>query len=302
MGNNHAHHHPSLSGRRLFISILLNLLISVAQVIGGLLSGSLALLSDAVHNISDVLSLIISYVANRLHRRTRQTTTKTFGYKRAEIIAAFINASTLVVVAVYLGIEAIKRLYHPQEIISDVVIYLAILGALANGISVLLLKSDAEKNMNIKSAYLHLVTDMLTSVAVLFGGLMMKFYAIFWIDALLTLLISIYLIYLSWDILISALKVLMLFSPSHLNIIDIEKEILQVEGIKNIHHVHLWQLNDHDCHFEAHIQFKQDIRLSEFDQKCQQVERILKEKFHISHSNLQPEFFRDDHKEIIIQD
>ena len=84
--------------------------------------------------------------------------------------------------------------------------------------------------------------------------------------------------------------------------IDIEKEILQVEGIKNIHHVHLWQLNDHDCHFEAHIQFKQDIRLSEFDQKCQQVERILKEKFHISHSNLQPEFFRDDHKEIIIQD
>ncbi|MDP6922156.1 MAG: cation diffusion facilitator family transporter, partial [Lutibacter sp.] len=215
---------------------------------------------------------------------------------------AFINASTLVVVAVYLGIEAIKRLYHPQEIISDVVIYLAILGALANGISVLLLKSDAEKNMNIKSAYLHLVTDMLTSVAVLFGGLMMKFYAIFWIDALLTLLISIYLIYLSWDILISALKVLMLFSPSHLNIIDIEKEILQMEGIKNIHHVHLWQLNDHDCHFEAHIQFKKDIRLSEFDQKCQQVERILKEKFHISHSNLQPEFFRDDHKEIIIQD
>ena len=177
MAHHHGHHHVKgdSKGRSLGISILLNLLITVAQVIGGIVSGSLALLSDALHNFSDVLSLVISFVANKLTKK-KASTKKTFGYKRAEIIAAFINAATLVVVAIILIIEAIERLQHPQEIGSDLVIWLSVLGILANGFSVWLLRGDTENNMNMKSAYFHLLTDMMASVAVLVGGILMKFF------------------------------------------------------------------------------------------------------------------------------
>lgn len=302
MGHHHSHQHGQLSGNRLLFSIVLNIIITISQVIGGIISGSLALISDAVHNLSDVISLIISYSANLLSNKKKQTLHHTFGFKRAEIIAAFINSSTLIVIALFLGFEAIKRFNNPQEIASDIVIWLAFIAILANGLSVLLLRKDANHNLNMKSAYLHLITDMLTSVAVLIGGLLMKYYQIYWLDAVLTIVISVYLLYMSWNIFLDSLKILMLFAPKHLEIEDIQNEILSVQEIENIHHVHIWQLNDHDIHFEAHIEFKKDIKLSEFDEICSKVEVILMEKFHINHSNLQPEFERDDHKEFIIQD
>ncbi|MHB1146005.1 MAG: cation diffusion facilitator family transporter [Lutibacter sp.] len=302
MGQDHNHEHPTLTGKNLLFSIILNIVITVAQIIGGLVSGSLALISDAVHNFSDVVSLIISYGANLLTHRKKQTLEYTFGYKRAEMIAAFFNAASLIVIGIFLGIEAIKRFTEVKEIQSDLVIWLAILGIAANGLSVLLLKNDAKHNMNMKSAYLHLLSDMLTSVAVLIGGLLMKYYQIYWIDALLTLLISFYLIYMSWTILIDSLKILMLFAPSHIKIKEVVEEVQKVTGVKNIHHIHIWQLNDVECHFEAHLEFESDIKLSEFDLICEDVEKLLFKKFHIQHCNLQPEFNRNDIKEIIIQD
>ena len=302
MGHNHSHVHEELSGRRLLFSILLNILITLSQIIGGLISGSLALISDAVHNLSDVISLVISYGANRLSNSRKQTQYQTFGFKRAEIIAAFINSASLIVIAVFLAIEALKRLYEPQEIMSDIVIWLALIAILGNGLSVLLLKRDAGHNMNMRAAYLHLISDLLTSVAVLAGGILMKYYGIFWLDAVLTLIISAYLLYMSWSIFLDSLKILMLFAPKNLNLDDIQKELLTISEIQNIHHVHIWHLNDKDIHFEAHIEFKEDIRLSEFDKICSQVEQILYEKFGIDHCNLQPEFERDDHKDFIIQD
>src|SRR5210317_97415 len=125
MSHQHTHHQGTLSGNRLLFSILLNIVITASQIIGGIISGSLALISDAVHNLSDVISLIISYVANILSNKKRQTLHQTFGFKRAEIIAAFINSSTLIIIAVFLGIEAFKRFSHPTEIASDLVIWLA---------------------------------------------------------------------------------------------------------------------------------------------------------------------------------
>jgi len=302
MSHNHSHSHTTLSGTNLLLSIVLNILITTAQVIGGFISGSLALISDAVHNFSDVISLIISYIANILTRKKKQTKQYTFGYKRAEIIAAFINAATLIVVAIFLGIEAVKRFSAPIEIESNLVIWLAILGIAANGFSVLLLKKDAQSNLNMRSAYIHLLSDMLTSVAVLIGGLLMKYYQIYWVDGLLTLIISVYLIYLSWDILISSVKILMLFAPKHIMIDNVATEVLKINEVKNIHHVHIWQLNDHDIHIEAHIEFINDIKLSEFDTICETIETMLLEKFHINHCNFQPEFKRDDLKELIKQD
>ena len=302
MSQNHSHSHTKLSGKNLLFSIVLNIIITIAQLIGGFISGSLALISDAVHNFSDVISLIISYVANLLSNNKKQTKQYTFGYKRAEIIAAFINAASLIVIAIFLGIEAVKRFNSPHEINTVLVIWLAILGILANGFSVFLLKKDANHNLNMKTAYLHLLSDMLTSVAVLVGGLLMKYYQFYWIDAVLTLLISIYLMFLSWDILITSTKILMLFAPKHIVIDEVANEVLKVEAIKNIHHVHIWQLNEHDCHLEAHIEFREDIKLSDFDLICEKIEKKLLEKFHINHCNFQPEFQRDDLKELIKQD
>jgi cobalt-zinc-cadmium efflux system protein len=300
--HNHSHHnHGNLQGRNLLISIFLNIVITAAQVVGGIISGSLALLSDALHNFSDVISLVVSYVANKLAKK-KASIQKTFGYKRAEILAAFINASTLIIVAVLLIIEAIERFQNPQEIESGLVIWLSGIAIVGNGLSVLLLKKDSEANMNLKSAYLHLLTDMMASVAVLIGGLLMKFYNVFWVDSVLTFLIAIYLIWMGYDLLKTSTKVLMLFTPEDIPIDKIVSEINSLEGIKNTHHIHVWQLNEEEVHFEAHIDFEKDIQLSEFDDILHEIEEILFHKFEINHVNIQPEFGKCDDKDVIVQD
>jgi cobalt-zinc-cadmium efflux system protein len=307
MGFSHSHNHShskqhgKLKGRNLVISIFLNLLITAAQVVGGLISGSLSLLSDALHNFTDVLSLVVSYIANVLSRK-KASIHHTFGYKRAEILAAFINASTLIIIAVLLIIEAIKRFKDPQEIGSDLVIWLSLLGILANGFSVFILKKDAKVNMNMRSAYLHLLTDMLASVAVLIGGLLMKFYAMFWVDSALTLVIALYLVWVGYDLLKNSFKVLMLFTPEDIPVKDIVNELQMIKAIKNVHHVHIWQLSEQEVHLEAHIDFNEDIKLSQFDTILNEIEDILYCKFDINHVNIQPEFGKCDSKDVIVQD
>lgn len=299
--HSHGHHHPDLKGRNLIISIVLNILITVAQVIGGLISGSLSLLSDALHNFSDVLSLIVSYIANLLSKKP-SSTNKTFGYKRAEIIAAFVNAAALMIVAVILIIEAIERFQNPQEVESNLVIWLSLLGIAANGFSVLLLKKDADSNMNMKSAYLHLLTDMMASVAVLVGGILMKYFQWYWVDPVLTLAIALYLISMGFDLLKQSTRVLMLFTPNSIQVQEIVEAIGKIKPIKNVHHVHVWQLNEDEVHLEAHIDFTEDIRLSEFDAILEQIEEEVYHKHGINHVNIQPEFGKCDSKQVIVQD
>jgi cobalt-zinc-cadmium efflux system protein len=299
--HSHSNHHIDLKGRNLLISIVLNILITTAQIIGGMISGSLSLLSDALHNSSDVISLVISYIAAKLSKK-HASLHKTFGYKRAEILAAFVNAATLVVIAVILIIEAIERFQNPQEIESNLVIWLSFFGILANGFSVLLLRKNAEDNMNIKSAYLHLFTDMLASIAVLIGGLLMKFYEMYWVDSALTLAIAVYLIFVGYDLLKNSYKVLMLFTPDNIHIKKIVTELQKLESIKNVHHVHVWQLNEDETHLEAHIDFNKDILLSEFDSILDEIEEVLHHKFNINHVNIQPEYGKCDSKDLIVQD
>lgn len=303
MSHNHSnhHHHDDLKGKNLLISIFLNILITAAQVVGGLVSGSLALLSDALHNFTDVLSLIISYLATILSKR-KASINKTFGYKRAEIIAAFVNAATLMVVAVLLIIESVERFFEPQEIESNLVIGLSILGIAANGFSVLLLKKDANKNINMRSAYLHLLTDMMASVAVLIGGLLMKFFEFYWVDSVLTFLIAVYLIYVGYDLLKKSIQMLMLFTPEHIKVEEIVERINKIKEVKKLHHVHVWCLNDSEFHLEAHLDFKEDISLSKFNEVLSKIETILHDDFHINHINIQPEFNKKDPKDIIVQD
>ncbi|QBZ97108.1 cation diffusion facilitator family transporter [Flavobacterium sangjuense] len=302
MEHNHVHiHKHEVKGKNLVYSILLNLLITVAQIVGGIISGSLALISDALHNFSDVLSLIFSLLAHKLSRR-KASIDHTFGYKRAELIAAFINAITLIVVALFLVYEAATRLFHPEPIKSGLVIWLALLGIIVNGGSVLLLKKDSEHNLNMKSAYLHLLTDMLASVAVLVGGLLMKFYGWFWVDSVMTLLIALYLIYVSYDLIKSATKMLMLFTPDFIDIKEVVREVHKIKGVNKLHHIHVWHLNDEELHLEAHLDCSNDIKMSEFNVLLEQVEIVLFEKFNINHINIQPEFKKEDPKDFIVQD
>ena len=303
--HHHSHHHHrhgnNIRGRNLLISILLNVLITAAQVVGGFISGSLSLLSDALHNLSDVISLVISYVANRLAGRDASSN-RTFGYKRAEIIAAFVNAASLIVVAIFLIKEAVERFIEPQAIGSGIVIVLSLLGILANGASVLLLKGDSHRNMNMRSAYLHLLTDMLASVAVLVGGILMYFFQLFWIDPLLTVVIALYLIYVGYDLLKTSTRVLMLFTPHSIKVQEIVRSISAIKPIKNVHHVHIWQLNEDEVHLEAHIDFEEDILLSEFDRILDEIEEKVYNEFGINHVNIQPEFGKCDSKQVIVQD
>ncbi|MBT8258224.1 MAG: cation transporter [Flavobacteriaceae bacterium] len=304
MGHSHSHNHSHNSqqtGRRLLIAIVLNLIITIAQVIGGFVSSSISLLSDALHNLSDTISLVVSYIAARLARRNASLQ-RTFGYKRAEILAAFVNAAALVIIAIFLIIEAIERFQAPVIIESNIVIWLSFIAILGNGFSVLLLRRDSKKNMNMRSAYLHLFTDMMASVAVLIGGLLMKFYELFWVDSLLTFAIAVYLIFVGFDLLRDSFKVLMLFTPDHIAIQNIVKEVQKIDGIKNIHHIHVWQLNEEETHLEAHVDLEEDTSISTFNIILSNIETVLEKKFNINHVNIQPEYGKEDPKDIIIQD
>lgn len=303
MGYSHSHNHlhSQVKDRNLLISILLNILITVAQVIGGIVSGSLALLSDALHNFSDVISLIVSYIASKLSRQ-KASIHRTFGYKRAEILAAFINASTLVIVAVLLIIEAIKRFKNPEAIESNLVIWLSLIAIIGNGLSVLLLKKEAESNLNMRSAYLHLLTDMMASVAVLIGGLLMKYYQLFWVDSLLTFLIALYLIWVGYDLLKKSTKILMLFTPEQINIKEVVRVVNKLPRVNKLHHVHVWCLNDDELHLEAHLDLKENITMKEFDNVLRDIEILLHDTFDINHVTIQPEFNKTDSKDVIVQD
>ncbi len=303
LGHNHSHshHHHEVKGKNLVFSIILNLTITIAQLIGGIISGSLALISDALHNFSDVLSLGFSLVAHNLSHK-KATEDQTFGYKRAELVAAFVNALVLIVVALFLMYGAIDRFFNVHIIKPDLVIWLSILGIVVNGGSVLLLQKDAEHNINMKSAYLHLLTDMMASVAVLVGGLLMKYFGWNWVDSVLTILIGIYLIVVGYDLLKTSTKMLMLFTPEDIDIKEIINEVHQLSGAGNLHHIHVWHLNDDELHLEAHLDCSEDIKMSEFDDLLHKIEAVLLEKFHINHITIQPEFKKEDSKETIVQD
>mgnify|MGYP001202280873 CR=1 FL=1 len=287
--------------RNLLISIFLNIGITSAQIVGGLISGSLSLLSDALHNFSDVISLIISFIASKLSRK-KASFNKTFGYKRAEVLAAFVNAIVLILVAFFLIIEAIDRFKNPEIISSKLVIYFSLIAILGNGFSVLLLKKDANYNLNMTAAYIHLFTDMMASIAVLLGGVLMYFYSIYWIDSILTFCIAIYLIWMGYDLLLKATRILMLFTPKSIDISTIVNLVSHINYVRKLHHVHVWYLNEDELHLEGHLELNQNISVAQFDEVLIEIESLVKEKYNINHVTLQPEFNKTDPKDIIVQD
>lgn len=280
--------------------ILLNIIITVSQVIGGIVGNSMALISDAMHNFSDVAALIISLVAIILSKR-EATYSKSFGYKRAEVLAAFVNSAVIIAVAIYIIVESIERLQIAQSlrINNELVIWLAGIAILANGLSVLFLAKDAKHSMNMKSAFLHLLSDTLFSAAVLGGGLAMKYYGVTWVDGVLSILIGVYLMASSWQLLWNTTKILLQFVPEGINIPQLVKEVEELEEVKNIHHIHVWQLDEYTIHLEAHVDLKDDLVVSETHSIQKKIQDLLHTNFAIGHITLQFEHGLEENKKLI---
>ena len=286
MAHNHQQHHHTT--RNLAITVILNGLITIGQFTGGIISGSLALISDALHNLSDVISVILAYLAQRIGMKP-QTQKSTFGYKRAEILAAFINAISLIAISVYLMVEAGKRFLNPKEVDYLWMLGLGILGFIANGLSVLILHDNKEENLNIRAAYLHLIGDALTSVAVIVGAICIWLFKIYWIDPLVTVLISVYIFIHTYQILKESVGILMQFSPPEINQEDIVAALKEIVEIKNVHHIHVWQLADHKIYFEAHLLLNNDHHVSETGMLTEKAKRLLSSRFNITHTTFQYE-------------
>ncbi len=285
----HHHHDPkNLAGKMLF-SVLLNILITVVQIIGGIISGSLALISDALHNLTDAVALVISYIAIWLQGKAK-TEERTFGYQRAEILAALFNASLLIIISFFLLKEAIFRLLSPAKVDSLIMMSVAGVGLLANALTVVLLHGDKKRNLNVRAAYLHMLSDAVTSLGVILGGLCILVFRFFWIDSLLTIGIVIYTLKEGYGIVSDAVGILMHNTPQGISVKKIEHELLKIKEIKNIHHVHVWQMTEDNIHFEAHVELKRDLATSETCQLKEAIEDILHEKFDIEHCTIQFEY------------
>jgi cobalt-zinc-cadmium efflux system protein len=267
------------------LTMALNFLITIAEIVGGLVSGSLALISDALHNFSDGIAIIISFIALKLKHQAHSYK-HTFGLKRAEILAAVINSSVLIIISIYLFYESIDRFVNPEIIKSEIMTLVASVGLIANVIGTLLLKKDSKHSINIKSSYLHLLSDAISSIGVIIGGVIIYLWRIYWIDPLLTVLIGVYILKQSYNILSDAIHILMEGAPSDISIENIRDEVELLPEVEDVHHLHLWMVGDNDTHLEAHINIK-DMTISKSDVLRKRIERILTDKFNIQHVTLQ---------------
>ena len=298
MPHNHSDNHiQKTSGKNLFITMLLNFFITVAEVIGGIISGSLSLLSDAMHNFSDGIAIIITYIAMRLSKKPK-TAKYTFGLKRAEIIAAIINASTLIIISFFLIREAIERFYNPKPITGSVMFIVASLGLLANVAGTLLLKKDSKNNLNIRAAYFHLLSDAISSLAVIIGAVCIIYFKVYWIDPILTILISLYILKETYEIVKESVDILMMSNPEGIDLNEIKNIVEEIPGIINIHHIHLWKLSDNDTHFEAHIEVE-DMAVSKTENIQKLIEHKLFNRYEINHTTLQFECNKCEVKKLV---
>lgn len=289
--HSHHHHHPDINDTsivKLWISIFLNLAITLAEFIGGILSNSLALLSDALHNLNDTLSLIISLVARKISKKGVNAD-KTFGYKRAEIIGAFINLITLVIVALFLIKEGVERFFDPQPIDGVVMFWVAIVGLFGNFITAWMLWTESKDNLNMRSAFIHILSDGLSSVGVIIGGWLILKYNWFIVDTILTVGIGVYILWHSYHMLRETINILMESKPEEIALSDLEEVMGTVDGVCGVHHIHVWRLDETQILLECHVVIKKED-LHAMEEVKQNIKHLLHDRFEITHSTLEFEF------------
>lgn len=292
--NKPGHHHhidPKAANTRILWAVVINIMLTVVQIVGGILSGSLALIADAIHNLSDALSLGLAFFAHKIAQRPADDT-MTFGYGRAEIVAALINYSTLILLGLYLMYEAILRLFDPADVDGWTVVFIAAFALGVDMLTAFLTYALSKNSMNIRAAFLHNVADALSSVAVIVAGTVIIFYDWRLIDPLITLLIASYILWKSITEIGGSVRILMLGSPPDLDTQAVLAVMRGVSGVENVHHLHLWQMQEHHSALNAHVVIKNG-RWNEADRVKEAMKIALRDRFGLSHITIELE--RHDH-------
>jgi len=287
MAGHHHHVDPDAGDARVFWAVVVNLGLTAAQIIGGILSGSLALIADAIHNLSDAISLIIAFYARKIARRPADGA-MTYGYGRAEIVAALVNYTTLILIGFYLVYEAVLRFFNPQGVDGWLVVVIAGIALIVDLVTALLTYSLSKQSLNIRAAFLHNVADALGSVAVIVAGTLILLFDWRLVDPLVTLMIAGYILWQCFAEIGSVIRILMLGSPSDIDTSEVLDRIRIIDGVAGVHHLHVWQMQEHENAVEAHLIIKGG-EWGNADAVKNAVKDILRTDFNITHATLEVE-------------
>ena len=282
----HGHAHAVSGGRKgLLIALGITLFMMIAEIIGGILSNSLALLSDAGHMFTDTLALALSYFAMRF-ADLPATDKKTYGFYRLEILAALLNGITLVLISLYIIYEAYQRILDPPPVQGTLMLVVAIIGLVANILGALFLVKHHETNLNIRGAFLHIIGDAVSSVGVIIGGIVILYTGWYLIDPILSILIALGIIFGSYGLVFESVNILLESAPSHINIAAVAAEIAQVKGVREAYHIHVWTITSGVYALSAHV-IVDDMPVSGSRELLHEIQRRLAEHFKILHSTIQ---------------
>lgn len=288
----HGHHHdhtPKLDhlNTAFIVGIVLNSAFVVLEVIAGLWSHSLSLLTDAGHNLSDVAGLALALLAFKLSK-VNSNHEYTYGYKRSTIIVSFFNALVLFIAVGFIGYEAVMRFIHPETIAGGTMAWVAFAGIGINAVTAWLFVRDKDKDLNIKGAYLHMAVDAIVSFGVVVSGLIIYFTHLYWIDSVVSLLVAIVILRGTWSLLTDSLRLEMDGVPKEMDLDKIKNELMKAKGVIDVHHIHVWALSTTENALTAHLVIDQNAA-SSFDSIKHDLRHRL-EHLSISHSTFEPEF------------
>lgn len=285
MSGGHDHGAREMSDARLVWAVVVNVGLTAAQIIGGILSGSLALIADALHNFSDAASLGLALFARKIGRRPADKL-MTFGYGRAEVIAALINLTTLIIVGLYLLIEAVNRYFDPQPVEGWTVVIVAGIALVIDIATAALVHKGVKGSLNIRAAFLHNVSDALASVGVIVAGTLILLYQLYIADLVMTVLIAAYVLYQGVSLLPKTIKLLMGAVPDDVEYDAIVQALREMPGVEDLHHVHIWSLDEHARALEAHL-VPASTSLEAFEAVKKDTRAMLQSRFSIDHATLE---------------
>lgn len=295
MPHSHGHQHSTegMSDSRLIWAIAANVLLTVAQIVFGVISNSLALVADALHNLNDAASLVLALVARRIGRRAPDKM-RTFGYRKAPVVGALINLTTLIIVGLYLIYEAIMRFFEQPDIGGWIIVIVAGIALIVDIITAMLTYTMSKESMNIKAAFVHNVSDALASVGVIVAGTLIILFEWYWTDLVVTLAISAYILYQGATMIGGAIRVLMDSAPKDFSLSRMVDEVMALDRVRDIHHVHVWHLDEERVALEAHVLVDDDTTMPQVEEVKRQIEAVLHEYYHIDHATLEFEVSKAD--------
>lgn len=274
-------------GKDMLLALSITVLMMIVEIIGGLLSNSLALLSDAGHMLTDNLALLLTFFAMKFASRPA-TERRTFGFYRIEILAALVNGIILVLISLYIMYEAWVRMRNPQPVQGTLMLIVAAIGLVANLIGAVALKKHRHTNLNIRGAYLHIVGDALSSVGVVLGGIVILLTGWYLVDPILSAAISFVIIYGAWSLVKESVNILLESAPSHINIDAVAAEIAKINGVQEAYHIHLWTITSGVYAMSAHVLID-DRLVSGSRDLIDEITSLLSHKFNVIHSTIQLE-------------